>query len=163
MKKNVFDPFMQVNFTSSEKQSKPVQNISQVTGFSDSSETLFLDKKIAFRPPCVMQGFVVLVKSKSIGSDNVVGGKLLKDIILEMVSMIDLPEYIILANDAVELLKDDRDILNTLKNMKRFGTKVVLSKESMEYFKIAQEDFSYKWSSSEIAQKVVLSKRFLEL
>ena len=83
MKKNVFDPFMQVNFTSSEKQSKPVQNISQVTGFSDSSETLFLDKKIAFRPPCVMQGFVVLVKSKSIGSDNVVGGKLLKDIILE--------------------------------------------------------------------------------
>ena len=161
MKKNIFDPFMQINFENAIKESKPVNNEKNTYNSFDNSETLFMEKRVSFRTPQIIVGFVVLVTSESIGDSNKIGKTLLKDVVNEISDLMDLPEYIIFTNDAVKFLDENVEMV---RKIRKLGTKIVISSESLNFFNISNKfDFASKLSSSDIAKRVLLAKKLLKL
>ena len=161
MKKNIFDPFMQINFDSAIKNTKPMNNLGETNSSISSSEMVFLEKRINFKTPQIVPGFVVMITSDSIGDSNKVGKTLLKDFFVEINNLIDLPEYIIFVNEAVKCIENNTSIL---KNIRKFGTKVIISKESLEFFDISGNfEFANKLSSADIAKKMIFAKKLLKL
>lgn len=160
MKKNIFDPFMQVNFENAIKESKPVEGIKNSNSFNNS-EVVFMEKRVSFRTPQIVPGFVILITSESIGENNQVGKELLRDFLLEITNLLDLPEYVIFVNDGVKVLKNNIEII---KNIKKLGTKISVSNESLDTFNVSTNfEFVYKVSSTDIAKKMLFAKKFLKL
>ena len=161
MKKNIFDPFMQINFDSAIKNTKPMNNLGETNSSIGISEGVFLEKRINFKTPQIVPGFVVLITSDSIGDSNKIGKTLLKDFLNELNSLVDVPEYIIFVNEAVKCIESN---VSSLKNVKKIGTRVVVSKESLEFFNISSNfEFANKLSSSDIAKKMIFAKKLLKI
>jgi len=164
MKKNIFDPFMQINFENAIKESKPTESSKENYNSFDGTESLFTEKRISFRTPQIMPGFTILVISESLGDKNEIGKKLLKDVIIEISDLIDLPEYIIFANNSVKFLDDNLDIIKKIKELKKFGTKILVSNESLKNCNMSNSfEFAVKLSSSDIAKRILAAKRLLQL
>jgi len=161
MKKNNFDPFMQIKFENAIKEAKTAESIKETYNSFDSSETLGLEKRISFRTPQIVPGFVVLLTSESIGNNNEVGKLLLKEFVKEITNLMDLPEYVIFVNEAVNIIEENIDIL---KQIKKYGVKIIVSDKSLKLFDVEiNSNFIYKLSSSDIAKKVFFAKKIIEL
>ena len=125
------------------------------------SDAVFFEKRVSFRIPQVVPGFVMLITSESIGDSNDVGKLLLKDFLVEVYNSMDLPEYIIFVNDAVKCVESNID---GLRKVKKFGTKIIVSIESLDFFNISSNfEFANKLSSSDIAKKMIFAKKLLKI
>lgn len=161
MKKNIFDPFMQINLENAIKEAKATEILRDSVELYDNNDALFMDKQISFRTPQIVPGFVILITSQSMGINNEVGSILLKDFLTEVLSLADLPEDIVFVNEGVKVVEGN---LSLVKKMKKYGIKIVVCNESLKFFNIQNTfDFAYKLSSSDIAKRLLTAKRFLKM
>ena len=157
---NRFDPFMpvKVNNTTSEVNSVEVSN----SGFEDFN-AMSLNESLKFKMPEIIKGFTVLITKKTIGSDNKIGEDLLDNFFDEISEAFELPQYLILVNEAV-LLLNKKCINNAISKLKRYGVKTLVSAESLNYFEYKIDSKLFiNATSKEISDKIIFSKKLITL
>lgn len=163
MKKNSFDPFMINNFSNLPKQSKFSSLSTPEIPSDDLMGMTFLEKQTSMSLPKVRTGLVVFITSDSIGENNGLGNNLLKNFCESISNGIDLPEYIFLMNTGVKLIENE-DLVDIFKKIKKCGTNIVLSYESLKYFDIEKLSKSFcKWSIGDITTILVNSKNIIKI
>lgn len=163
MKRNNFDPFMINNFSNLSKQSKFSSLPTNEIQSDELMSMTFMEKRTNMSIPKVRTGLVLFVTSNSLGENNELGISLIKNLCNSVSTGLDLPEYIFLINTGVRLI-EDKDIMDTFKRMKKYGTNIVLSFESLKYFEIEECSKSFaKWSIGDITTVLVNSKNVIKI
>ena len=157
---NRFDPFMPVKL--SDKKLESEVGASSVDIFDDFGKAT-LNEGLKFGTPQVRNGYTVLLTSSSIGSKNGLGEKLLEDFIFSLSNSFELPQYIILINEAVLLLGNEK-VEQSILNVRKFGVKILVSLESLNYFnsKITNKLVTQA-TSGDIAEKILFSTKLISL
>lgn len=162
MKKNSFDPFMINNFSDIVKHGKSVSISNSDTVASDMMSITFRDKSSGMYIPKVRTGLVLLIDSEYIGEKSELGSSLMKNFLISIASGMELPEYIFFINSGVKMLGDE-NVLATLKQIKKYGTNLISSLESVEYFNIEKNRISTKWAIGDIATVLFNANRVIKL
>lgn len=163
---NRFDPFIPISMSGLGK-SKLNDNfnpdVSSGVVPDKSISFLTIDDKFRASVPSVKKGFVVLLTRKEIGSKNALGEKLLQDFVFSLSELIELPQYIILANEAVYLL-DNECVCSLILKMQKYGVKFLASIESMEYFNYSVSLKGVKnATSADITEKIIFSEKLINM
>lgn len=163
MKKNSFDPFMINNFSNLPNQSKFSSLSTPDIPSDDLMSMTFMEKRTNMSIPKVRTGLVIFITSTSIGENNDLGNNLLKNFCESISTGIELPEYVFLMNEGVRLIENE-DLVNIFKKIKKCGTNIVLSFESLKYYDIEKlcKSFS-KWSIGDITTVMLNSKNVIKL
>lgn len=162
MKKNTFDPFMINNFSNITKQAKSI-SIPENNSNNELAGMNFIEKSINIRTPKTKRGVILLIDSNSIGESNELGKKLIKDFVFSIADGLEFPEYILFVNTGVELLKDN-ELKENLKKIKKYGTNLVASYESIEFFGLTDEaKFMKKLSIGEIAMLTINANKVIKV
>lgn len=163
---NRFDPFIPVNMASLGKNKLNDNfNTDIASGIVSDKSISFLaiDDKFRASVPSIKKGFVVLLTKKELGNKNVLGEKLLEDFIFSLSELIELPQYVILLNEAIYLL-DNKNVCNLIAKMQKYGVKFLISIESMEYFNYCVSLKGIKHSTSaDIAEKIIFSEKLINM
>jgi len=163
MKKNTFDPFMINNFSNLPKQSKFSSVSTPDIPSDDLMSMTFMEKRTNMSIPKVRTGLVLFITSDSLGEDNELGRRLLKNFCESVATGFELPEYIFLINTGVKLI-EDKDLIDIFKKIKKYGTNIVLSFESLKYFDMENACKSFdKWSIGDISTILVNSKNVIKV
>lgn len=157
---NRFDPFMPVKF--SDKKLDGGVDTSSVDIFDDFGKAT-LNEGLKFGTPQVKNGYTVLLTSGSMGSKNGLGEKLLEDFIFSLSNSFELPQYIILVNEAVLLLGNEK-IEQLVVNLRKYGVRILVSLESLNHFngKITNKLVTQA-TSGDIAEKILFSTKLISL
>jgi len=157
---NRFDPFMPVKLSEHDAENGTIGSASDV--FDDFNKAT-LNEGLKFGTPQVRNGYTVLLTSSSIGSKNGLGEKLLEDFIFSLSNSFELPQYIILVNEAVLLLGNEK-VEQLILNVRKFGVKILVSLESLNYFnsKITNKLVTQA-TSGDIAEKILFSTKLISL
>ena len=76
---------------------------------------------------------------------------------------LELPQYLILTNEAVFLL-DNENVLNSLSQLKKYGVKNLVSIESLNYFKHKiSNKLIIQATSGDITEKMLISNKLITL
>lgn len=162
MKKNTFDPFMINNFSSITKQTKST-SIVEESGNSDFAGMTFIEKSISIRTPKAKSGLVLLIESESMGEDKELGKKLMKDFFISISSGIEFPEYIMFVNTGVKIL-NDIDLKQPLKLIKKYGTNLIASYESLEFLGLTIENkLAQKWSVGDMTMLIMNTNKVIRI
>lgn len=157
---NRFDPFMPVKLDSKASDFNVSENSTDL--FEDFSN-ITLNESLKFRTPQVKKGFTVMFTKKTIGNENGLGEKLLEDFIYSLSNSLELPQYLILTNEAVFLL-DNENVLNSLSQLKKYGVKNLVSIESLNYFKHKiSNKLIIQATSGDITEKMLISNKLITL
>lgn len=163
MKKNSFDPFMINNFSNLPKQSKFSSLSTPDIPSDDLMSMTFMEKRTNMSIPKVRTGLVLFITSNALGETNDLGKSLLKNLCESIANGFELPEYIFLVNEGIKLI-EDKDLVDIFKKIKKYGTNIVLSLETLKYFAI--EDgykFFNKWSIGDITTILVNAKNVIKI
>jgi hypothetical protein len=163
MKKNSFDPFMINNFSNVPRQSKFSSLSTPDMANDDLMSMTFLEKRTNMSIPKVRTGLVLLITSNSFGEINDLGKELLKNFCVSVASGFELPEYMFFINTGVKLI-EDKEIVDILKKIKKYGTNVVISFESVNYFGLENNCKTFnKWAIGDITAVLVNSKNVVKI
>ena len=162
MKKSSFDPFMINNFSGLVKHGKPVTISTSDMGENDLMGMTFVEKSSNVRIPKVRAGLVVLITSNSIGENNSLGNDLLKNFCISLSSGLELPEYIFLLNTGLKVLLDD-NIVESLKKIQKYGTNVISSLESVEYFDMNNYKMIKKWAIGDMTSVLMNANKVIKI
>ena len=157
---NRFDPFMPVKLSDRDAETGTMSSASDI--FDDFNKTT-LNEGLKFGTPQVRSGYTILLTSTSIGNKNGLGEKLLEDFIFSLSNSFELPQYIILVNEAVLLLGNEK-VEQLILNVRKFGVKILVSLESINYFnsKITNKLVTQA-TSGDIAEKILFSTKLISL
>lgn len=163
---NRFDPFVPVNMTGLGKR-KLNDNFNmniENEVIQDKSINFFtIDDKFRASIPSIKKGFAVLLTKKEIGNKNEIGEKLLEDFIFSLSELIELPQYVILLNEAIYLM-DNKNICDLIFKMQKYGVKFLVSIESMEFFNYSVSLKGVKQSTSaDITEKIIFSEKLINI
>lgn len=157
---NKFDPFMPIKTTNKTSESIISDNKNELI---DEYNKITLNESLRFTTSQIKTGFVIMLSKKSIGTTNEIGEKLLQDFIFALSNSFELPQYIILANEAVFLL-DEEKVENLLFNVKKLGVKILVSIETLNFYdKKIKSDAVIQATSGDIAEKIIFSNKFISL
>jgi len=162
MKKNSFDPFMINNFSTVIKQSKSVSISSNDNINNDLIGMTFMEKSSSMRVPKVRTGLVLLITSDSFGENNDLGNNLMKGFCESLSSGFELPEYIFFINTGVNLLNDE-NLVEVFRKLKKYGTNLIMSFESLEYFKLDNTKLMQKWSIGDITTVLMSANKVIKI
>ena len=87
---------------------------------------------------------------------------LMKNFLISIANGIELPEYIFFINSGVKIF-NDQNLLDTLKQIRKYGTHLISSLESVEYFNIEKNRIFTKWSIGDITAVLVNSKNVIKI
>jgi hypothetical protein len=162
MKKNTFDPFMINNFSNITKRTKSTSVVEENSN-SDFVGMTFIEKSMSIRTPKAKSGLVLLIESESMGEENELGKKLMRDFFISILSGIEFPEYIIFVNTGVKIL-DDVELKQTLKLIKKYGTNLIASHESVEFLGVTIENkLAQKWSVGDITMLIMNANKVIRI
>lgn len=162
---NSLDPFIPI------KMSSITTKMNNSTGIEigldninfEFSNIKLSNEKLKLRVPQISLGFVILLTCDYIGENSPLGKKLMKDFIFSIAQNLDLPQYIIFVNSAVQLIASDEECISSIKKVKKYGTVAIVSIESLEYFGIKQEcQVGLKEVSADIMEKIVVAKKIIK-
>ena len=163
---NRFDPFVPINMHGAGKTklngSRDVKLENEIVTTNPVS---FFTMGENFRcdMPRVKKGFVLAITKKEIGVSNDLGSKLLEDFIFSVSELIELPEHVIIMNDAVYLL-DNRVICDYILKMQKYGVKFLVSSESIKYFNYINSLRGIKQATSaDITEKIIFSEKLINI
>lgn len=163
---NRFDPFMPIKFSGVQKNRLDLSEnvVTQNNNLADRSFDFFtIDDKLKFDLPCVKKGFVILLTKKEIGDKNSLGEKLMEDFIFSISDAVELPEYVIMMNEAIHLL-DNKNVNENILKMRKYGVSFLISLESMEYFNyICKVKGIKQATSADITEKIMFSEKFINM
>ena len=163
MRKNSIDPFMINNFSNLPRQSKFSSLSTSDMQNEDLVSMTFVEKRTNMSLPKVRTGLVILVTSDSIGENNELGSRLLKSFCESISSGFELPEYIFLMNTGIKII-EDKGVVELFRRLKKSGTNVILSFESLQYFGIEAEYKAFaKWAMGDITSVLVNSKNIIKI
>lgn len=163
MKKNTFDPFMINNFSNLPKQSKFSSLSTPDIPSDDLVSMTFMEKRTNMSIPKVRTGLVLFITSNSLGDNNDLGNSLLKNFCESVSTGFELPEYIFLMNTGVKLI-EDKEFTDIFKKIKKFGTNIVFSVESLKYFDMEKDCRAFnKWAIGDITTVLVNSKNVIKV
>lgn len=162
MKRNCFDPFMINNFTNVINESKSVSISSTESMDNDIVGMTFMEKSSSMRIPKVRTGLVLLITSDVLGENNELGINLMKDFCTAVVSGLDLPEYVFFINSGVKLIGDS-GLIEKFKKLKKYGTKIITSVESLQYFNIEKNRMAQAWAIGDITTVVITASKVIKL
>lgn len=159
---NRFDPFMPVKVNNTTSEVNSVDVSSNSNNFEEFS-SMTLNESLKFKMPEIIKGFTILITKKTIGADNKIGEDLLEKFLYTVSESFELPQYLILVNEAV-LLLNKKSINNIISKLKKYGVKTLVSMESLNYFeyKVDSNLFSNA-TSKEISDKIIFSKKLITL
>ena len=163
-KKFIFDPFIPVNFGSISKNVRPQSNkvdISDVASINYAKE-IYSSTNIKLTTPQVKEGQVVLITKENIGKENEIGSKLMQNFFVGLSQMHELPQYIIFLNAGVRFTIKDSEVLDVLNDIQKYGTKLLVCKNSLDYYDVANT-VGKKVTYGDITEKIVMSKNLIEL
>lgn len=163
---NRFDPFFPVNM-SEIKRGKLADGTNGVfeTGMISDGNIEFPTMDATFKVdiPSVKKGFVVVLTKNAIGVKNGLGEKLLEDFIFSLSELIELPQYVIIMNEAVYLL-NNANVCDLIIKMQKYGVKFLVSLESMEYFNYTNLLKGIKQATSaDINNKMIFSEKLINM
>lgn len=161
MKKNSFDPFMINNFTNVIKQSKSVSISANDSIDSDIMGMTFMEKSSSMRIPKVRTGLVILITADSIGENNDLGINLMKDFLESIANGVELPEYIFFMNTGVKLISNE-NMSEIFQQIKKYGTNLITSVESIRHFNFANCKLAQKWSIGDITTVLVSANKIIK-
>ena len=162
MKKNTFDPFMINNFSNITKRTKSM-SIGEENSNSDFVGMTFIEKSTNMRTPKSKSGLVLLIESDSIGTDSELGKKLMKDFVISISEGLELPEYIVFMNTGIHILMDI-ELKESLKLLKKYGTNLIASYESLEFIGFTIENkLAQKWSVGDITMIIMNANKVIRL
>lgn len=163
---NRFDPFMPIKFSSIQKNnfSENQNTVTESENFASRTfDFVAIDDKFKFDLPSVKKGFVVLLSKKEIGDKNSLGEKLMEDFVFTLSEAIELPEYVIMMNEAIYLL-DNKNVNDNILKMKKYGVSFLASLESIEYFNYKFNVKGIKQATSaDITEKIMFSEKFINM
>lgn len=162
MKKNSFDPFMINNFSDIVKHGRSVSISPNDTIDNDLIGMTFMEKSSSMRIPKVRTGLVLLITSTCFGQENDLGNSLMKSFCDSIASGLELPEYIFLINTGVKLISDE-SMVDCFKKVKKYGTNIIASFESLEYFKLGDCRFAQKWAMGDIATVLISANKVIKI
>lgn len=158
---NRFDPFMPVKLTGQSIKSDSVDTSSDE--FFEDFNKVTLNQSLKYSTPRVKNGFSVLLTSCSIGNKNGLGEKLMADFIFSLSNSFELPQYILLVNEAIFLLNDSK-MTGLFSTLKKLGVKILVSMESIEFFKSTiNSKVVIQAASGDIAEKILFSSQLVTL
>ena len=163
---NRFDPFVPVNMASLGKTKlNESRNMNLGNDVIPDSSFSFVTMDDAFKVnvPSVKKGFVVLLTKKEIGSKNALGEKLLEDFVFSLSELVELPEHIIFMNEGIFIL-DNKNILDSIFKMQKYGVKFLTSIESIKYFNYINSLKGIKQATSaDITEKIIFSEKLINM
>lgn len=162
MKKSNFDPFMINDFSNIIKQNRGMSLPATDIGNNELVGMTFMEKTTNMSVPKVRTGLVLLISSDCLGTSRDLGVLLLKNFFDSLANGLDLPEYIFLISDGIKLILD-KNVLDNFKKMKKYGTNVVVSYESLEYFNMLDSCKSVKWSIGEMTSILVRANQVIKI
>ena len=163
MKKNSFDPFMINNFSNIIKQNREGSLPTSDIGNNELMGMTFMEKSTSMSIPKVRTGLVLLITSDSLGNSNELGISLIKNFCDSVANGLNLPEYIFLVNQGVKLITDD-NLSENFRKIKKYGTNIVLSFESLEYFNLINNVKSFKkWAIGDITTVLLNANKVIKL
>ncbi|MBE5812269.1 MAG: hypothetical protein E7314_01265 [Clostridiales bacterium] len=162
MKKNSFDPFMINNFSNVIKQSRSVSISHGDSIDNDLMGMTFMEKSSSIRVPKVRTGLVVFIDSESLGENNELGYNLMKSFCISIANGLELPEYIFLINSGVKLIVDE-NLSDEFKKIKKYGTNVITSLESMKFFELDNVKMVQKWAIGDITAVLMNANKVIKL
>lgn len=163
---NRFDPFVPVNMHNVGKTKLNTSRDIKIEGevVTRNPVSFFtMDENFKCDMPRVKKGFVLLMTKKEIGVNNDLGSKLLQDFIFSVSELIELPEHVIIMNDAVYLL-DNKNICDYILKMQKYGVKFLVSSESIKYFNYINSLRGIKQATSaDITEKIIFSEKLINM
>ena len=162
MKRNSFDLFMINNFSNVIKQSKSVSISPNEVVDNDVMSMTFMGKSSGMRVPKVRTGLVLLITSESLGENNDLGINLMKNCLFSISEGIELPEYIFFINTGVKLISDE-SVLANLEKIKKYGSNIITSMESLVYFKLNNCKVAQKWAIGDIMSILVNANKVIRI
>lgn len=163
MKKSNFDPFMINDFSNIIKQNRSMSLPATDVCNNELIGMTFMEKATNMSVPKIRTGLVLLISCDYLGTSKDLGVLLLKNFCDSLTNGLDLPEYIFLISDGTKLLLDE-SMLDDFKKMKKYGTNIVASYESLEYFNMLDSCKSVKkWSIGEMTSVLVRANQVIKI
>ncbi|MBI2252278.1 MAG: DsrE family protein [Armatimonadetes bacterium] len=102
--------------------------------FSELEET----QALKIKGPGAQKNIVILVKSESLGSDEILGKNLMNSFLQSLINNHIKPKAIIFTNQAVKLALNDSPNLGKLLILEEQGIKVLICEQSVSYYQISK-------------------------
>ncbi len=158
------DPFMPVRFSGASK-NKTVENVEiNVPNFIDNSLS-FTTTADNFKidMPSVKKGLTVLLTKKAIGTENEHGINLMNDFVVSLSDLVMLPQYVIIMNEAVYLLRNQL-VKDSIMKMQKYGVRFFVSAETVKCFDFFENIRGIQQATlSDITEKIVYSEKVINM
>lgn len=158
------DPFMPVKFSNALK-SKTAEKLDIDSLNFNNNPFEFMTSSDTFRidVPTVKKGLIVLLTKKSIGTDNELGVRLMKDFVVSLADLVMLPQYVIVMNEAIYLL-NDQNVKDSVLRLQKYGVSFLISDETAKYFCEVEKFKGIKQVAfADITEKIMYSERLINM